>query len=815
MRNRSRWVLGGLLSAAGILAAVLLIIQWVPGRQTLPDDALRVPQDVTSLQEALDRVAPGGTIANHSSADPVQGPIVIDVPNISVVSTGGRSTITGRGAEPAVAIQADGVLIRGFDIRAESIGILITASDCSLENLQIESDAIGVQLDSASRCQVRSIDVQAGRVGLELIDSGSAFVDELTVTGASEYGVRLRDSWNNTLRGFSLSENDIGISIEAASTDNVIDDGTIEFSSIAGIEIRGSNDNRVSNIMMDSVRIGVVLEGVTGTELQGGEIRGASVSGILLQQAIQNRVLETTIAGSQGTGIHLTQSAENTLSYNVMSDCSGAGLSLISSGHSLLFGNEVIRCLVGIQMERSAEVRVLRNRVSESDLCGFVLLHGGGSRLLDNTSTNDFFGMLVSESGGNTLLRNVIHDADRAGLLLVDTTGDNLVSDNQVDGCAWGLLLSGSTRDFITYNRLQQSDIGAMLTQLGAGVRIEGNTFLGNRIGLQHQTDVDLTADLEVLGISFPQRSDGASPVLTNNVFAGNSEFDIRNDAMNLLMAAGNWWGESRVRDTTAAVVSDGVSLDQSAWRGVVAIGVGSDDVRLLLGRIVQLVLADEGFRVIDLVGIGPSQRVWQALTDADVDLVWWSVSDTESESLVEGTSSVILPSFAYEGWSVIVSAQLADQLTEPSISGLAEWASQSGERLRYTATSALDEDAFDALVSAYGLAESVHSITQSDELNEVEALLKFGAVDVAIVRSLEETLTLSGFLAIDDDLHVLPRDSILMIVQGAIAEEHPQVQKTLTALGEQLTSDVLHDLVSRIRSLHKDPEDVAREFLQ
>jgi osmoprotectant transport system permease protein len=112
-------------------------------------------------------------------------------------------------------------------------------------------------------------------------------------------------------------------------------------------------------------------------------------------------------------------------------------------------------------------------------------------------------------------------------------------------------------------------------------------------------------------------------------------------------------------------------------------------------------------------------------------------------------------------------------------------------------------------------LTASVRSITQSGALEEVEALLKFGAVDVAIVGSLEETLTLSGFIAIDDDLKALPEDPISMIVQQSILDTHPGLRDILEQLGERLTSAVLHDLVSRIRLLHREPDDVAREFLQ
>ena len=817
MKNRSRWILWGILGAVAILAAVLIVVLWVPSLSRVPDDAVLVPRDVPSLQEALDRVSPGATIVIQASAGPIQGPILITVPDITLISSGGRVSIDSVGNEPALTIRADGVIVRGLDITSESIGLQIDASECTIEDLHIESVPIGIQLNHASRCVLKSVDVNAGRIGLELIDSSGVFVDDLTVVGASEYGVRLLGSRSNSLRNLNLSENAVGISIEQASTDNVIEGSDIKFSSIAGIEIRSSNDNSLLGNTLDSVRIGIMIERVTGTDIRGCEVRKPTVSGIFLQQAVQNRIVENRIDGSQGTGIQLTQSAENTLFYNDMSDCRAGGIQLISSGKNLIMGNEIDNCSIGIQITRSNDTRILRNRVSSSELCSFFVSLGSSNRLLDNVSIGGSYGMILNESGGNTLLRNTLNGANRAGFFLVRTLGENHVAENDVRACTWGLVLAASTRDRITYNRFTDNEIGVLATQLGGGTRIEGNTLAGNEIGFKQQTNLaGLESDLDAFGIVLPESTESALPILSNNVFKDNADYDIQNEStIRLLLAAGNWWGAASIRAPLNAVVSNGVSLEQSAWKGTIAVGTGSDDVRVLLGRILQLTLAEEGFRVIDLVGMGHQERVQQALLDADVDLIWWSGAAFEAQAPMEGSSSVVLPTPAREGWRIIVSARLAEGLTELTVSELADWYNETGERLRYTATTTFGDESFEAFLAAYELDESVRSFVQAEKLVEVEALLKFGAVDVVIVRSLEETLTLSGFSAIEDDLLVLGQDPISMIVQQSISTKYPEVNDILKTMGERLTSEVLHDLVSRIRLLHMEPKDVAREFLR
>ena len=816
MKNRSRWILWGILGVAGILAAVLIVVLWVVRPLGLPDDAVFVPRDVASLQEALERVSPGATIVIQASADPIQGPILITVPDITLMSSGGRANLNSIGNDPALTIRADGVIVRGFDITSESIGLQIDASDCTIEDLRIESTTVGVQLTNASRCVLKSIETHAGGIGVKLIFSNSVSAEDLTIVGSSEYGVQLLGSRNNSLNNLSLSKNAVGISIEGASADNIIEASDIESSSISGIEIRGSNDNTLIGNTLDSVRIGIVIEGVTGTEIRGCEIRRPTVAGVLLQQAVQNRILETRIEGSQGAGIQLTQSAENTLLNNEISNCREGGIDLISSGKNLIMGNELDGCSIGIRITRSNDIRILRNRVLNSELCGFFVSLGSSNRLLDNVSIGGLYGMILAETASNTLLRNTLNGAERAGLSLVSTHGENHIAENEARSCSWGLLLAAATHDRITQNQMLDNEVGVLLTQLGKGTRIEGNTIAGNEIGLKQQANLaELGNEFEALGIVLPQSAESTHPILTNNVFMDNSDFDIRNDTTVQLLAAGNWWGVASIRDPRDAIVSNGVSLEQSAWKGTIAVGTGSDDVRVLLGRILQWTLAEEGFRVIDLVGMGPSERVQQALIDADVDLIWWSGSDLEPQPPIEGSSFVVLPTPALEGWRIIVSAQLADRLSEATVAGLADWCSGSGERLRYTATSALGDESFEGLLAAYGLAASVRSFTQADALEEVEALLKFGAVDVAIVGNLEETLTLQGFVAIEDELQVLEQGSISMIVQQSIVTTYPETQHVLKALGERLTSEVLHNLVSRIRLLHKEPEDVAREFLQ
>jgi len=368
----------------------------------------------------------------------------------------------------------------------------------------------------------------------------------------------------------------------------------------------------------------------------------------------------------------------------------------------------------------------------------------------------------------------------------------------------------------LTQNQIESNRTGLFLCCLNPNVRVEGNTIAANRIGLwQASESAETESHLAALGIPELTVETAAVPVLANNVFMKNTELDIRNETRVPLPAAGNWWGEEYSRDPARAAVSDGVRLEQSAWQGVIAVGTESTDVRMLLGRILQYTLAEMGYRVIDLIGMGPSDRVQQALAESDVNLVLWSRPHFDASSMDGEAATTVVPSSAVEGWRLVISAQLADELAEPTASGLSSWFSQTGNQLRFAAVSSFDETALDAFLATYNLTNAKRSFTQADSLEEVEALLKFGAVDVAIVGNLEETLTIAGFLAIEDTDNVLNATPIAMVLHPAMVADQSAIAAILEALGERLTTAVLHDLVSRVRLLHQDPKRVALEFVQ
>ncbi len=800
MDRRLRWLGIALLAA---VAVVLLFVFRVFGPARWPEGTTFVPRDVDTIQQALEQAAPGSTIVLEAGGDPTLGPATVDTPDVTVVSSRGTVILSASGPEAALTVRADGVTIRGLTIDSESIGIRIEATRCTIEDVRVDNTPIGLQLVGAQECELRGVEVDGGRTGVELSSSGGNLLTDLTIRGSTESGVKALDSRGNVLEDIEVLDAPIGISLMRGSAENEVRGCRVERASIAGIEFRGAIDNLLVGSCVRDARIGVILEGVTGNRVDDCEIEGAAVAGLLLQQALLNRATGNRISASEGAGIHLTQSAENAFSYNRIDDCA-VGVRLEGGDRNLLIGNRIGAVELGIDADRSSDGRVLRNVVRPSGRIGIRLSGGSGNHLFDNHVSEGEWGILLTGSPGNTLLRNRIEGQETAGLCLVNGSQATYAAEGHLRDCGVGVLIADAARSDLLDNRVTRNDTGLLLVRSGPGIRIEGNTVEGNRIGLRHADESNVPGIDEILsGVG-----DAATPILANNLFVGNDEFDVSNETLSPIFAAGNWWDD-------AANVSDGVDLAGSAWRGTVAIGTEADVSQELLGRILQQALTASGFRVIDLIGMGTSERVLEAFRAEDVDFVWWGTSETALAGGEDGDAEVILTAIpASSHWIAVVPEATAQGLEHATLSAYAARLRETGEGFRYAATAAFDDSTSAAFEEAYTLRAQVESVNRAESLEEVETLLKLGAVDMAIAGNLEETLTFSSFVPLEDDLGIFESVDLLVASRSGFLERYPAVEDLLARLGDSLTTASVHNLISRVRLLQEPAETVARDYL-
>jgi parallel beta-helix repeat protein len=812
MKRASRWV--GIGALVAVIVVVLLFAFRVVGPSRWPEDAIVVPRDVPTLGEALERVGSGGTIVLQIRPEAHYGPVIVEVPGLTLIAASDGVGFEGLGSAPAITVRADGVTVRGFDITSDSIGLRVESMDCLAEELAIRSAPIGIQLSGSRRCVLRGIELSGGRVGVELVSAVGNRLQSIDIEGMSEVGLKVVQSRGNVLDRVFVSGASVGLSIEQASAENQVIEASIGRCSIAGVAIRASNDNRLTESIVTDSRIGVLLEAVTGNTVRGCTIDRAAAAGVSLQQAAQNRILECRIADSETLGLILSQSVENAISYNAILRCDEGGILLESSDRNLIMANRLTGNAIGIAADRSDDNRFLRNTMVGSERIGVLLSEGRGSRLLDNEIRGGSLGIALESTEATVLIRNGIERQSVGGVSLVGAAEANTVTENEIRASGFGIFITGAAREDVLDNRLTDNDVGLLLLHSGPGIRLEGNVFERNAIGLEYAESVEVVLEERLAALNIDaglSLGPSVPPVIVGNTFARNETADIANRTDSPLYAAGNWWGDGR-RGAEAATTVGPVHLEQSAWWGTVAVGTEAGSAQVILGRILQFALEEAGYRVIDLVGLGESTRVAAALEAQDVDLIWW---DAGTDSIPEGDEAHVLSIPAHDGWTVVASPSLVERLLDLSLSSLSALGQIPGEVVRFAAPEAFGAARFSAFTAAYGLSGAAAVITWTRTLSEAEAMVKFGASDVVIARNLEETLTLSGFSALADDLEALESSAIAVVSRGDLLRRHPGIDAVLSALVPYLTTEALHDLNSRVRLLDREPEAVAREFLK
>ena len=810
-RKRALVLLGVSLVALGAFGIVRYVL-FPP--ECIPHDAIVVPRDAATLDAALRRVEPGGTIVLDTHAATLVGPFVIDVPEVTVCSFGPPARVTCEGNAPALAVRANDVTLRNLEVSAESVGLAITSSRCRVEDLTIRGTPVAVRLSGARDCTLDRIDIDGGNIGVELSSSSGTEIRAVTVCDVADVGLRVVGSWGNTLERITVTRAPVGISIEDGSRDTLLTGFAMEDCGASGVVVRASNNITLASSIVRDTPVGVALDQATGCVILSCTIERPAVAGVSLERSVQNRVQNTMVRAPGQFGLRLSESSENALSDNEIRGGSAVAIDFTESDRNLVMRNEIADTAVGIRIDKSASCRILRNTIA-SRYVGLVAEGSDGGRILDNRVAGGVFGIALVSSTGNVLLRNRVEaQAESAFALLGGSTG-TMLAENTASRSGVGILIAASARSDVLDNVAVGNDIGVLLLRSGPELRLEGNRIERNAVGLRQADpseslpaarldllDADIEADADVL----------SAPILANNTFSRNRAFDIENNAASPLYASGNAWGDASRRGVTGARVSPNVNLRESAWKGTIAIGTEASDLQEILGHIVRIALAHAGYRVTDLIGMGSTALVRDAAKAGDIDLITLESAGTGAPSADARLTSFVLPARA--GWIAVVPQSVADRLPERSLSALGVVLRDADQALLWAVPQAIGEPALAALRDAYGLGGQVRTVVWAKTLAEAEALLTFGAAEFAVLESLEETVTLSGFVGLEDDLHILPSETLAAMVRTELLAEYPEVGDVLSRLVPQMTPPALRDLMSRVRLLNRSPEAVATEFL-
>jgi osmoprotectant transport system substrate-binding protein len=814
--TRRRVLIVGVFSLVILLSILMFWFIVLPRR--LPADAVVVPRDFPTIQDALDHVLPGASIVVQAGQGPFLGPLEIQTPDVSISSVGGEARLYCESSGSAIIIRADGVTVRGFVIEGADVGVRMERVSHSLiKDITVEGARLGIELVDSYGNTLNDLSVHAGETGIEITSSGGNNLQWIRLEELTHTGIRLVSARANSIDAVSVIDTQVGISLEQDSENNEILSCRFDRCAASGVEVLNSTNNLITGSTFERSGIGLSLRFASDNTMSENRISNCSLSGIELYKSERNLLLDNTITASHKSGVAVIESGENTLRDNAITDCGGPGISLESANTNLVFGNQLEGNTIGVQGLIVQRNRLLQNVIRENLLAGIVLTRGEENLLLGNQVADNPFGIALVETGGNHLLRNVVTNSSEDGLSLLNRSKHNILEENKIERSNVGILLASSSQNTIVKNVVLQNEVGLRLFLSGLGTRIEANSILDNELGIK--IDAALNKEETILSgaeVELLREGDSVSSlVITNNAFRRNKSYDIWNQTEETIFAGGNRWDDPALPPGgEQGRVSSGVIVQQSAWRGSIAVGTRDSLEHAILGRLLQLYLQDKGFKVIDLIALGEAERLKGALLQGDVDLAWGDPRMLNAEELLT-LGFIQFPAIAAQNrLVVVVSPDLAARLVTVTVSELSRLVREGEPKVVFAVPKTVSKGEFELFASTYNLPITEEDVIWTKNLEETEILLKLGTAGVGIVEMIEETLTLTGFSLLEDDKDFFDISQSALTLRQDVLLRYPEVEAIETELAPLLTTETMHSLATRVRLLHREPTEVAREFL-
>jgi hypothetical protein len=315
-------------------------------------------------------------------------------------------------------------------------------------------------------------------------------------------------------------------------------------------------------------------------------------------------------------------------------------------------------------------------------------------------------------------------------------------------------------------------------------MRLEGNDVGDCGVGLSWSDETCAEEPLFArLGFSVERSASVGVPLVADNAFRGCRVADVRNETDTPLLVGDNRWSSDTAR------VEGNVRVPDFGWTVAIGLGTSTTAPDLILGRLLQWMLLEEGVRVVDLVGLGSEDEIARAFDRGDLDVAWCS------ETTAAAPGDAFWPTSLARGWLLVVTTEAAEKQTSVDVATPNE----------------VPRDLVVASLERAGLtARSMRSVVTSAE---AENLLKFGTVECAVIDRLDETVTLAGFVALDD-AGILPSQTLGLRVGKLEESAAVSLRVAFDRLRGHLSDETLRNLASRVRLLGRDPVDVAMEYL-
>jgi osmoprotectant transport system substrate-binding protein len=276
-----------------------------------------------------------------------------------------------------------------------------------------------------------------------------------------------------------------------------------------------------------------------------------------------------------------------------------------------------------------------------------------------------------------------------------------------------------------------------------------------------------------------------------------------------------------------------------------ITVGSKLDAEARILGQMMRLVLENAGFKVNDRTRLGPTDITRKALISGEIDIypeyTGTAISNFfKGEKIAANTPSNAEASYktvkeldkklndvewlakapANNTFAIAVPKALADKEKLSSVADLARYVKGGGSVKMVGSQEFFDrDDAFKAFEKTYGFTlkpnQKVVIAGATTAQTESAAAKGTDGANAAMAYGTDGSLAALGLIVLADPKGAQPVYQPAPIVRGKILKQYPEIAKLLDPVFKTLDEKTLQSLNVQVDLQGKDPNAVARAFLQ
>lgn len=273
---------------------------------------------------------------------------------------------------------------------------------------------------------------------------------------------------------------------------------------------------------------------------------------------------------------------------------------------------------------------------------------------------------------------------------------------------------------------------------------------------------------------------------------------------------------------------------DDSGSSSKQTITVGSADFpeSQLLGEIYAQALEAKGFTVKRELNIGPREVYFQAIVKDEVQVLPEytnsllsfvlrqsdpraspTATDVASQLTELGTAlpddlQVLTPSSAEDKDTIVCTADVASQYGLTDLTSLFA----VSEDIKLGAPAEF-EDRAPFGIAGFAAKGATFKEFVPLQYGAIADALKAGQIDCANIFSTDPAISTNGFVALDDDLGLVPNEAVVPLVRTSVGSDDDAVA-ALDAVSAALTTEELTEMVGKLTIDAEDPAAVAKQFV-